>query len=575
MVRGIVRGLYLLLIGAAVSGAQPCPFDEAAWKGLSEGARQKLMEPASAAAIDDSCFVKLERRLILAGAAGRLAPLLRERCDRRQHFSLELLHRSSQLIASSGDKTAGREVSALWERYNIRFREAAERLHRQGGYRSLDSLYSAFDNLGRLDVYDRLQWGGVKVFLNDFGQAAAVYCAALRQESGLSSIVQSQCASQLEDLDNGQRHELLQALAGCGQTIADRQLRADMLDWIVRMYARFGFRQEETSALASGLADTAASAEMLLYAAQRFFEQKLFRQVLDPARRAWAQYADAAERSRCSQLLCQTYASIGRVDSTALWLGRANIADRRGRVAIATQLQQAGMAPLADSVIGLLPPSIDKDTLTMRGSLFGGRIKEAAEFARTRLDKPYWKALPGEVLLWRMRTALFSGEYGPAAAVIDSTEISPSWPCGQELLAQKHALSLMEMDPGAFALWGRINYLLYVGKASTLADSLQIGSFLPAVQELMATTLAEGLLDQDRVAPAKKVLGLLPDSTASARVQFFRGRCDFQAGDFKKATERFERLIMNHPQDIFSSKARMYLLKMESAPGSAKAGRGR
>jgi tetratricopeptide (TPR) repeat protein len=567
MVATLLRATFAMMIALhAPASPAACPYDDSLWRDRKPAERRLLLDNPEPAVMTDSCLVAFMKIRLHSGdpqsAAGAGVAALADYCARS--FSLALLARIAPLFGA-GD--GAREVAGLWEKHNGRFRQSIERRDAAGEYQSLDSLFAAFHTLGICDVFDLVRWTGVKMLLGDVPAAGRIFCDIVNTDPGLIPLVQSRFDYALTDATPAQRATALAACRECAAALADRSSRDSMLGWLALVYGRCGFDREEYSIASTQISDSCIAGRVLGEIAQRHYAQNRPRQVVDPAARAWRICSESQHRSWCAILLAHSYTQLGNRDSTALWLKRMNLNDPRSAMGAVSLFQQAGLTGAADSIIRMLPPSVQRDTLAIRNLLFSNKAREARAYIRACLSSTSWLASPSDISLWRVRGALFDADMASTAAWLDSAKIAPEWEYAQELLQQKYALSLMQMDSDAFSLWSRLCLAIYTNKLQPCIDSLSaIRHLLPAVQEHYIATLAGKLLDNGQPRDAATALHALPDSGATPRILFYRAEVARMQGEVAAAQKLFDQLILRYPQDVFSNRARMALMRMSSQP---------
>jgi hypothetical protein len=128
------------------------------------------------------------------------------------------------------------------------------------------------------------------------------------------------------------------------------------------------------------------------------------------------------------------------------------------------------------------------------------------------------------------------------------------------MLSHTYASQIFASQPDAYRLWGRMQRLIYIGKADSAVSIITIRPYTAPVQELFVVTLAEALNSMKRYALSVKALSLIVKANATPRVNYYLAEALIMQGKVDRAKSLLEQLMLEHPQSIFSSKARIYLL---------------
>jgi tetratricopeptide (TPR) repeat protein len=561
----VSRGaLFTMILTGAVSGivlAGECPYLDSTWRALPVARQRELVEQTPPGALDDGCLIAFIRRRVAVEAGKDAAEAIRgalaAACERNQGFNLALYAGIAVAMIPVADQASIKAVVDVWEKYNSRFHTLLDRLEQGGDYRAMDSLYQAYDNLGRCDLYDHLRRVNLKVLLGDPDEGTRLCCRIGRSDPGMLPVIHSQLENILENASPEQRRAALGIYEECAVSLPDPAARSAAIAWLANAYGRYGFDKEEYTIVTTRLAaDSPVSGKLLLDIAQRRFSRKLFAESIESAQRAWNLLDDPRRKTQCAGVLTNAYLRMGRKDSAAVWLRKADLRDQHVKSGVAVLFQQAGLTALADSIIHTIPLSLTRDTLTIRGLIFAGRLAEAGGCVAALGGSPRDQSL------WRMRTAVYRGDLPATTRVLDSIRLAPEWEYTPEFLQHRYAVNLIEGDSAAFSYWGRLCRTVFCGTVSGTIDSLPpAGSMVPAVAELYFTTLARQLLDNNEPVLAAKAIGGLPDSAAGPRVLYYRAIVEDRLGRHSEARQLFERLMIDYPQDVFSNKARMELQK--------------
>ena len=84
------------------------------------------------------------------------------------------------------------------------------------------------------------------------------------------------------------------------------------------------------------------------------------------------------------------------------------------------------------------------------------------------------------------------------------------------------------------------------------------------MRELIDVTLAKALIDRGNAMRAQQILSAIPQDLMTARARYHLAETLIAQGQITKGRSLLEKVIVESPQDIYSSKARIYLLELES-----------
>jgi hypothetical protein len=154
-----------------------------------------------------------------------------------------------------------------------------------------------------------------------------------------------------------------------------------------------------------------------------------------------------------------------------------------------------------------------------------------------------------------------------AKLVLDSATIAPSHPHAREILHYRYAVKLLGPDPAAFSFWGKVEHARYTDEVARVAATLDLSPFSAKVRGFFAALLARELLARRLPEPVPGVLDQVPDEEQTPRLRYFRAEALVALGQIERARTILEQLIVDSPGDIYSSKARIYLMHMSRETG--------
>jgi hypothetical protein len=433
-------------------------------------------------------------------------------------------------------------------------RATALQLVDKGNFGPADSMLAVVDSAGLLDPYDVVRWIQVKGVLSEYGESGRL-CCRLDGDAHLSSLARSRFLELLGEADMAGRREALERYSRCvlSQKSPDTlRLKA----WLATVYADFGMYGEEDAVLFELDSKRFPSADAFLVSAQQRFSRRLFPQCITPAAAAFQRAGDQAKKSLAAAILYQCYLHSGTSDSASFWLSRASFSDPRLKAQAAAFLQEAGYLDRADSLIATLGQSVTRDTLVLRQVLLSGEPARAAGLAaKLTRDKD-------AAALWRVRTAVFSGNGAELAGWIDTVRFGPSGGYGAEVLSYRYKLERLKDAPEAMADFGAVEYCVWRKRPETVATRA-FQAYPPAVQELLVCDIVKALADKRLFGDALKCAAQVPLEGAGAEFVYTYAEVLIRQGSVDEGSRILEKLMLSHPQDVFSGKARLLLLGLK------------
>ena len=577
---------------AAQSAAQSAPqktlcIDISDW---SLGRPQTVVQSFKSPHITDECFSALVSSLI-AVEGGRktlsdsLAAIFSARSPKGR-FNIDLLFSLYKIKPLSGDAALWGRVIDIWAAASPQTPDAILIESGEGGrIPAADTLYRVLDAAGRLDAQDLLRYGRVKCLMGDYRGAASVYCRAAADKR-LEYVAVSQMEQLFADADSAARSDALRGFLNCAlkTPAADTAFYRNRL---ADFYGRNGHFDEEISILATLNTRSAPAGRKLAETARAHFAQRRYRLAAAAASAAYGKL-DENDQTRASAAFTayQAYTQIKARDSALVWLRTSGATDKDAKILAVALNQETGRLEEAARLLEQLPPSLSKDTLAVRAYIFSGETGKALNHIASATT-PSWVMSPRERVLWRARCLIFQGQPYEAAPALDSLKFMPSWNAASETLRYKYWLQKLEegdAPQGAAQVWGRLEHCIYIGDLNAAAKLLK--GFYAAGEtgvtgEAMAVRLAGAMAANSKHADALEVLeaaagggrgrGNVPnlnlnlnfniDSRRSPEYMFMKAEIMKGLGRNDEARDIAQKILTEHPEDVFAQRARMLLAK--------------
>jgi tetratricopeptide (TPR) repeat protein len=554
---------------SAFADAPPdCRYRASSWNELGKSRREELLVDPPFHAMSEHCLVEAVTRFIDQGEKSvtigdSAAALVRRYALLHDSLSLESFLVLTRLFERYQLFSAAPSLAKTWERHNGSFRAALARYQASGRYASADTLYEALAGAHAIDVFDLSQWAQIKGVLEDYVGASEVFCRVSKRDERLVNMSLSQLERVLSDATPARQRLALKRFFECfvQSPLADT---AALVDWLSSVYSRFGLYEEEIALLTGVSGDLPPKGRLLLASARRRFSGKLFQEAVSAALPAYRMLSTQEYKQQAAVVLYHAYAQLGKADSALAWFRTASVNDPASIGQASGLYQEAGMLDKADSLIETLPASIIKDSLAIRQLLYAGRSDSAYELAVTLAQKEFWRDFRDEAVVWQVRSAIFAGKPSRATAHLDTAHIPPHSPFAQEVYEYRLMLMKLKADPAAMRMWGKMQYAGFVNDTAMLPDSAELDNVSAGVRQLLIADLADLLIKWRQFEQARRALSRIPDTEkATPHSSYLLGQAKLREGALDEARSIFEALILEHPDDVFAGRARIYLMKID------------
>lgn len=424
----------------------------------------------------------------------------------------------------------------------------------KGSLMEADSLLSMADSASLLDAVDMVKWMPVKAVLNRYDGAGMLCCRAGQKEPSLAYFA----CNTLYDMIKDQSVEIKRVALAAYRRCALSQKGCDTLrirQWLSRAYGSFAMFTEETDLVRELDSRHFPSAGVFLAMARDRFSQGFFSPALVPAMEAFRRCDAAPEKSLAATIVYQCYLRLGKNDDAALWLSRASLSDGRFKTQAIAFLQDAGYLDKADSLITTLPAGPGRDTLALRRALRSGNVSRARELAQAIKDRD-------AALVWKVRTAVFSGNGEDLDGWIDTVSFKPGWEYAREMLGYRYKLEVLKDAPSAYQDFGALEYAIWLSQPQK-ATALSFGGYPPTARQMLVCELVSALCEKKLLAQAQKAALQVPQAEAGPELQYYCGDILVMQGSVAEGAKILEQLVLSHPEDVFAGKAKIILKNLK------------
>jgi len=424
----------------------------------------------------------------------------------------------------------------------------------RGGLAEADSLLTLVDSAGLLDATDMVKWMTVKAVLNKYRDAGALCCRAGHKEPRLGNFA----CNTLYDIVKDQPVETKRAALGAYRQCVVAQKGFDTLmvrQWLSHAYGSFAMFTEETDVVRELDSRHFPSAGVFLAMARDRFGQGFFADALEPAMEAYQRIESGQEKSLAATIVYQCYQRLGKTGEAALWLPKASLSDARFKAQAVAFLQDAGYLDKADSLLATLPAGLGRDTLALRRALCAGDAARARELAQAIKN-------PDAAMLWKARTAVFSGNGQDLDGWIDTVSFRPGSEFAREMLGYRYKLEMLKDAPNAYKDFGALEFSLWLGQPLRAAG-LSLAGYPAAARQMMVCDLVAALCEKKLYAEAQKAAAQVPQAEAGAELQYYTGDILIKQGSAAEGAKILEQLVLSHPEDVFAVKAKVILKSLK------------
>jgi len=501
--------------------------------------------------------------------------------DMQNHFRIMLIIVSTIISTTVSTSTAQPASSSRIPREILANIEG-------GNILVADTLYRALDAEGSLDAQELIRYGRVKCLLGDYRAAAAIYCRAAADKR-LEHVAVTQLEQLFADADSAQRSDAARGFLNCVLALPSADT-AFYRNRLADFCGRHGHFDEEISILTALNTQSAPTGRKLADVARAHFSNRRYRLAAAAASAAYSRLEEGNQfRTSAAFTAHQAYTQLKARDSALVWLSRSGATDKDAKISAVALNQETGRLDEAASLLEQLPPSLSKDTLTVRAYVFSGELGKALNHIATA-KTPSWVMSPRERMLWRIRCLIFQGQPYDAAPTLDSLKFMPSWNAASETLRYKYWLQKLDegnAPPGSAQTWGRQEYYIYTGNLTAAVKALSELITATGVQsisaggvvESMAIRLAGALSDNLKYKEALSVLDMLSgqvgnpnvnlnlnlkfstDNTRSPEYMFVKAELLKELGRNDDANNIAQKILKDYPADVFAQRARMLLTK--------------
>ncbi|MBD3344652.1 MAG: hypothetical protein GF401_06285 [Chitinivibrionales bacterium] len=563
----IIRTSLIILTAFALvhSNEAECIYSDSSWSTLSPAKRKAHLKNPDLAALDTNCFsLFLSRYSSTYGERNTSIPILIEQYTQKKgFFSRDLLFSALREKTGKESKEDWNSLIAQWEKLNGPLKVAISRLHQAGNIAKADSLFRVLDHGMPLTGIDLIRWAQIKGVLEEYEKGAQLLCRIIKQEPQLKSLAQHDLSEIISDAPPEEKHTALNTFKTCYlQTLHRTDEIFQFRQWIAKLYLQHNFDKDAVTVLLETESDSLPIGNELLSLAMKRYRQNAFGKTIYPARTAYNRLDNKNDKVLCATLLSHSYQELGVVDSAIWWLEKTGLGKSSNKINAVTLYQNAGLHDRASKLINSMPPSINRDTLLIRQYIFTNKLDSAKTTTSLVTGKERWRNNKLEASLWKLRILLFSGKGNEAKAQLDSLNYQAAWPYAAEVLHYDFTFRRIKNFPDAFKDWGMVEHAYYTGNPGSVVLSSGFTTYPPPVIATIALRLSRAFMNKNDPENALITLNKIPHESVSPEVEYIRAEALIEAGRINEGKTLLEQLIMDHPHDVFSNKARILIMNI-------------
>ncbi len=549
--------ILIILFSASGSVFSDCPDIDSTWQSLDISSKLKfLLENSNQ--VDSSCFISVLEPLIARSRKSHQDSLVLfvKKWGRDHYTSTHSLFLSyhSNLIYSR--KPVWSLIFADWQRDNQTLYNEIDSLVNRGMHATADTLLDIFDAEGKLDAQDLLKWAKIKSLTGDYSRIAGLYCRAIGKEPGFSGFAFHQLGRELGDSELSVAEKVLEQFLKC---IIDSP-GSDTLSiysWLADIYSKLELYKQELDVFQAMEAAGGSISSRTLDAARKRYSLHKYREAIEAARMSYQSTDRASIRTMAATIAYQSFVKTGDNYSAAKWLARIGLDSDKSRIEAITFYQNSGDFSAASRLIDSLSTSVARDSLVIRQFILKGEIQSTLNFF-AKPELPIHKNKES-ASMWKARMLLFSSKIDEFSAFLDTLEIAPFWQSAGELISYQFWLQQFGNSSEALAVWASIEFNLYRGSFHKISQSLSVNRIEFQQRQKLALYVAKSYIKRGQYNEALVLLNTDPVTEVTPEYLYCKAEALFHCGKVDSARAIFNRIMMEHPADLFSDKARAFV----------------
>ena len=149
---------------------------------------------------------------------------------------------------------------------------------------------------------------------------------------------------------------------------------------------------------------------------------------------------------------------------------------------------------------------------------------------------------------------------------MDSIAFSPAMNGAEEFLSYKYHCAVLKKSPRAWSVFGEVAYaswLMHPDKMFQALMETDLDDCDHEVRQAIVLDCVRTLISCKRFADARTIMERWGFSSAGNEFRYYYGEVLYNGGAVDSARKVLQELLLAHPGDVFSEKARIFLLRMD------------
>ncbi len=513
--------------------------------------------------IDESCLVSIMN--VFTNGKKEDAERLRLLIERSFAYNSSKGH---AILFSGYRNKAIYQSSELWQvikkgwlKKNRSPQEAFVRLLNDGFPAMADTVYTIFDRDSLLDKYDMARWAKVKIVTGDYYKISDLLCRSLNAADKrfieftfmqFSQILQEAGPEVSDTVVELFSHNCFPAF-----NMNDEE-KSTVFSWIIGTWGELNKYRKQIEFIKRTVHNTQEQSTLLCQLSESNFNRRNFIAAAAAASAAYNVKSDENSKRQAAKVAFQSWMALNRSDSVIVWIERAGLENDIGRAEAVTLYQNRGEFEKSKLLLDEFPQSLSKDTLQIRQSVCT-KDKESATFSL--LEKsPYLSKEPVLSQIWRLQLLLFYNKFATFMHEVDSLRMLQDWSYFPQLLRYRYWVQICGGQEDMLAIWAAVEYNNFTGNPKNSNVLFSGGAIAEPQRSLLALEVAKALSPQ--AEEVVRFFDSCKDTFTDPGVLYCKAEANFSAGNQKLAEELLQSIVMSHPYDVYSGKARVLLKKV-------------
>lgn len=486
-----------------------------------------------------------------------------------EHFFASTSSKGHALLISGFRNKTIYKNSELWQaikkgwlKKNRSPHEAFMALLNDGFPAMADTVYTIFDDDTILDKYDMARWANVKSVTGDYYKIPDLLCRSLKAaDKRFIEFTFLQFSQLLQEAGPEITDTVVELFSQhCFPSLKmDDEEKSSVFSWIIGTWGEQNKYRKQIEFIKLSVPREQEQCALLCQLSESNFMRRNFVAAAAVASAAYNVKGDEHSKKLAAKVALKSWVALNRSDSVMAWIERAGLENDIGRTEAVVLYQNKGNIDKSKQLLDALPQSLSKDTLRIRQSLCA---KEKEDVAFSLLEKsPHLSQEPVLSQIWRLQLLLFYNKFATFQHEVDSLRMLPDWSYFPQLLRYRYWVQICGGQEDMLAIWAAVEYNNSIGKPQNSSVLFSGGAIAEPQRSLFALEVANELSKKS----AEEVVQFFDscnDTFSDPGVLYCKAEANFGTGNQKLAVELLQSIVINHPYDVYSGKARVLLKKV-------------